>query len=1178
MQERVILLDGGMGSQIFTFSPTPDDYGGPQLDGCVENLNYTRPQWIQSIHERYFKAGSDAVETNTFGCNEIVLHEFGLKEKAFEFNVHAAKLAREVALSFDEPKYVIGSVGPGTRILTLGHITYAEMYQSYLVQMKGLLEGNVDVLLIETAQDIAQVKLAIRAARHAMREHKREVPLWAQVTIETTGSMLVGTDIQTALAALEGFPLQVVGLNCATGPQEMRPSLAYLSEHSPFGVSCLPNAGLPLNQGGKTVYPLQPEDFSKQLKGISSDFNIGVLGGCCGTTPEHIQELSKWAKDRTPPKPKSREVPYVSSLYSAIPLNLEPRPLFVGERTNANGSKKFRECLASNDFESLVEIAKEQQKEGAHILDVCVAYVSRNETQDMDQFVKLLATQIQIPLMIDSTEAPVIEVALQRAPGKCVVNSINFEDGEAKARVVLGLCKEYGAAVVALTIDESGMAKSCEHKVAIAKRIYTLAVQEFGMHPGEILFDPLTFTLGSGDEEFRKSAIETLHAIKQIKVECPGSLTILGLSNVSFGLNPSARQMLNSVMLAQAVEHGLDSAILNASKIIPMFRIPEEDRKIFEDLIFDRRTPEYDPLKKILERFSGNQSFREDTSAKSAQSTLEEQLVNAIVCGDKKNIGALCLKAAEKYPPLAVINDHLLSGMKVVGEKFGTGQMQLPFVLESAEAMKTAVKALEPLLEKSGSYAKGKMLLATVKGDVHDIGKNLVEIILSNNGYDVINLGIKQPIESILEKYQQTPVDAIGLSGLLVKSTVIMKENLEYMKSRGFQVPVILGGAALTRHFVESECQEAYVGPVFYASDAFEGLRLMEAICKHKETHPEEPLPVDRIRAMVCSDSASKTLSSTEPSGVPEDTSAPTKIKVIKRGESKVSLTPKGHSSWVNPFKPSHSPPFWGTQVLQLDCEKVLQYVDEFALIRSRWGFKQGNLTSDEFQEVLHTKAYPALSHWKNRLIEEKIIVPKAIYGYFKVMGNGDHLDIFKSNSQPDNPPFGENENLDLACRLTFPRQLSGRKLCISDFFVPPEGSRYSVMGVQLVTLGYAASEFSHSFYQDQKFAEYYLIHGLLTEITEACAEYIHHKVRAQLGVAHLDAPTMSQLFSQGYQGSRYSFGYPACPDMAMNGPLLELLDSRRIGVDLSESDQMHPELSTSAIITVHPQARYFSV
>ena len=1133
LREKVLLLDGGMGTQIFARKPTVEDYGGAALEGCVDLLTERRPQWIREIHESYFKAGADAVETNTFGANPLVLGDFGLSAKAHELNLQAASIAKEVAHSFDRPRFVIGSVGPGTKLITLGHVSYADLLASYRVQMEGLLDGGADAILIETCQDLGQIKVAVRAAREAMAAKQRKIPIWVQATVETTGTLLVGSEISAVLTSVEPLGIDVLGLNCGTGPDEMHAHLQTLSESSPFPISCLPNAGLPMNVGGQVVYPLAPEPFVQKVLHAASEFGIAIVGGCCGTTPDHIRALAPGVERLNIPTRTPKLERSAASLYQSVALKQEPAPLIVGERTNANGSKKFRDLLAVDDWDGMIALAKEQQREGAHLLDLCVAYVGRDEVRDADQLLSRLISQITLPLMIDSTEFPVIERALQRSPGKCVINSINFEDGEAKARAILGLCKTYGAAVVALTIDERGMAKTREQKLEVAKRLHALAVGEHGLDPGDLIIDPLTFTLGSGDEEFRGSAIETLEALKLIKAELPGVMTILGVSNVSFGLNPASRHVLNALMLYHGVKHGLDMAIFNASKVIPVAKIDPEDRRMVEDLIFDRRREGYDPLKTVLARFSARKAAVADDHR--ADLPVLERLHRGILDGEKQAILADVDEALKDHDPLKLINEVLLGAMKVVGERFGAGEMQLPFVLESAEAMKAAIRRIEPHLPKESNYQKGRILLATVKGDVHDIGKNLVDIILSNNGFEVKNLGIKQPIEAILKELDAWPADAVGLSGLLVKSTVIMKENLHFMEELGLKVPVILGGAALTRDYVEDDCRRAYSGSVQYAEDAFEGLRYMQAL--------------------VAGDTG-------VPAAAPA-ASADGEIKVLHRGGAAVPLTSKGQSSWVRHEAPVPQPPFWGVRELADAPVDLFEHLDEFALVRNRWGFSQGSLSNEAFAAVLRDRAEPQLAAWKARLAADRLFQPKARYGYFPVRAEGDSLRVF----DPADPAR-------TLARLAFPRQAAGRRLCLADFF---SSEQMDVLALQLVTLGQAAADHAAKLYREDGYADYFAFHGLATELTEAYAERVHARIRRELGIAAKDLPGRA-LFAQGYQGSRYSYGYPACPDLEGNGPILDLLRGAEIGVHLSESHQMDPEYTTSALVAWHPQARYFMV
>ncbi|BDU75256.1 methionine synthase [Mesoterricola sediminis] len=1138
--DQVLLLDGGMGTQIMARRPTVDDFGGSALDGCMEVLNARRPDWIRAIHADYLDAGADAVETNTFGANEVVLGEFGIADRTEELNATAARLALEVARDYDRRRYVIGSVGPGTKLLTLGHVGYDALFRSYLAQMRGLLRGGVDAVLIETSQDLGQMKVAVRAARAAMAELRLTRPLWVQATVETTGTLLLGTEIQAVITTLEMLGIDVLGLNCGTGPDEMHAPLQALAEASPCRISCLPNAGLPVNRDGALVYPLEPEAFAAKVARLAGTFGLGIVGGCCGTTPAHIRAL----RAALGTAPATRRVPAVdrsvSSLYQSVALRQEPRPLIVGERTNANGSKKFRDLLAAEDVDGLVEIAQDQQREGAHMLDVCVAYVGRDEAADMEAFLGKAVTQVTLPLMIDSTEVPVIERALRAAPGKCVVNSINFEDGDARARKVLDLCREYGAAVVGLTIDERGMARTAGDKAAIAARLVDLVVGEYGFNPSDLIIDPLTFTLGSGEEGMRRSALETLEAIRRIKAAHHGVLTLLGVSNVSFGLAPAARHVLNALMLYHAVKAGLDLAIFNSAKVIPVAAIPADQRAAAEDLLFDRRREDYDPLKTLMALFSGG-AARPEAAVPEEGLPVAERLRRDIIGGAKRQILADVDEALAILPPLEIINDILLDGMRVVGERFGAGEMQLPFVLESAEAMKAAVKRIEPWIPRESSAAKGRIILATVKGDVHDIGKNLVEIILSNNGYEVVNLGIKQPIEAILQALETHGADAIGLSGLLVKSTTIMREDLVTMAERGLDIPVLLGGAALTRDYVAQQCQSVYPGPVLYAEDAFEGLRHMDRLTAKRAGGGAQPAPA------------------------PPAPEAPA-ITVLRRGGAAVPLTPDGQSAWVTRDLPSPEPPFWGVREAETPLATIFDFLDTFTVIRNRWSFTQGQLSDAAFEAVLQEKAEPLLAAWKARILGEGLLAPRARYGYFPVQADGDALRVF-------DPGRGR-----VLATLRLPRQATGRRLCIADFFHPAASGRFDVLPVQLVTLGQGAADLARRLYAEDKYQDYFLFHGLATELTEAFAEGLHARIRRELGIHGRDAAQLRQLFSQGYQGSRYSFGYPACPDLAGNGELLDLLDGGAIGVTLTEQCQMDPEYATSALVAWHPQARYFAV
>jgi len=1125
IEDRVLLLDGGFGTQILLKRPGADDFGGQRHEGCIDFLSERRPDWVKEIHAAYFDAGSDAVETNTFGANPLVLSEFGLGDRAEGLNALSARLAREVASSYGAPRFVIGSAGPGTKLVTLGHVGHQTLFQSYLVQMRGLVAGGVDAILIETCQDLGQMKAAVRAARAAMAEMETSVPIWVQATIETSGTLLVGSDLQCVLVSLEAMGIDVLGMNCGTGPDEMARHLGVLAEQSPFPISCLPNAGLPVNDNGNLVHPMGPDAFAEKVEDLAKRFGLSIVGGCCGTTPGHIRALKPKVDRLSAPRRAPRLERHAASLYHAVPLHQEPRPLIIGERTNANGSRLFRSLLAKEDWDGLIGIAKDQQKEGAHLLDVCVAHVGRDEASDVERFVSKLVTQITMPLMIDSTEAGAIERALQAAPGKCVVNSINFEEGEGKARQILGLCRQYGASVMALTIDEKGMAKTTDRKVAIAERIVAMVVGEHGFHPSDLVIDALTFTLGSGDEDCRGSAVATIEAIRAIKNRWPQVLTSLGVSNVSFGLNPAARRLLNALMLYHSVQAGLDMAIFNAGKVIPISKIDAASRRLFEDLIFDRRAPGYDPLKRIITEFADRKA--ESVHGRREGMDIEERLKQDIIDGERGLVGDdIDAAIGGNMDPVHLINNVLLQGMKIVGERFGAGEMQLPFVLESAETMKAAMCRLEPHIAKGDRRTKGRLLLATVKGDVHDIGKNLVDIIMSNNGFEVENLGIKRPIEDILDAFDARAADAIGLSGLLVKSTVAMKEYLGHMHRRGYRVPVILGGAALTKDYVETVCRKEYqCDAVYYASDAFDGLMHMEKIMAGAACPPREAAGMQ---------------------GADEHHG---------QGaiEPCIDLTPQGQSSWVSREYAVPAPPFWGPKEIAPPIEEVMPLMSDASVLQNRWAFKKGMMEDARFRAVLSEKAGPLLETWKGRLASGKLIAPRAVYGFFPAGASGDSLMVFG----PDRP--------EPLVTFGFPRQSSGRRLAVSDFFGPADqaGNGADVLALQLVTLGDGVPAALAGLYQENRYSDYFYLHGLAAEFTECCAKWLHARIRAELGV-------------QG--GRRYSFGFPSCPDLAGNGLILDLLDGARLGVSLTEAMQLVPEFTTCALVAWHPQAAHFVV
>jgi 5-methyltetrahydrofolate--homocysteine methyltransferase len=1232
-----LLFDGGMGTCIQQVALTIDDFEGQE--GCNEILVASRPDVIKDIHAQYFTAGADIVETNSFGATSIVLAEYDIADRAYQLNHQAASLAKAVANNFsspDWPRFVAGSIGPTTKLPTLGHISYWDLKQAYLSQIQGLVDGGVDLLLIETCQDLLQTKAALAAVNAVRRACGRVIPVAVQVTIETTGTMLVGTDMASVITALSPYDIDILGMNCATGPQEMASHIRTLAQDSPFLISCLPNAGIPENVGGHAHYHLSPDQLADHLARFVTDHGVALVGGCCGTTPAHIKAvrerldelgetlpspfkekvspqrrmrslesdklphpsltghpllkrrgeqeadnlqnpntpLSLWERvpreggERVvlPRERRERAVSSLTSLYSSTPLAITPGPVLVGERTNANGSKLFRDQLALNNFDALVDIAKAQVAGGAHILDVCTAFVSRNEVADMTDLIGRLNSQVDAPLMIDSTELPVIRESLALLAGKAIVNSINLEDGEERLNNVVALCREFGSAVVALTIDENGMAKTADSKLAIAQRIYDLVVHQHGMKPHDLVFDPLTFTLGSGDAEFRRAGIETLEGIRRIKAAMPGVSTILGISNISFGLKPAARHVINSVFLHQAVEAGLDLAIINPAHLLPLNRISPTERDLCLRLINDDHgdDPEnpVDPLMALMAYYEDNQASSADKIATNTLPTgLEDRLQHRIVNGLKSGLEADLTEALASYSALAIINTILLEGMKTVGELFGRGEMQLPFVLQAAEVMKTAVAYLEPHMEKLAdgqSNAKGSLVLATVKGDVHDIGKNLVDIILTNNGYTVYNLGIKQPIQAILEAAEAHQVDAIGMSGLLVKSTAIMKENLILMQERGLSVPVFLGGAALTKRFVDDDCQSVYGPPVRYCKDAFASLHFMDEVVSLQSMLPHPPLTRHPLL---------------ERRGEQEPVISPTMLPSPFKEKVSPQRRMRSSSASIPP------PPFWGSKVVDdpVPLAELYGYINTQALFAGQWQVKRGSLTPPEYQRIITDTIQPVFTRLKAQALAEQLLCPKVVYGYFPCAADGDDLVVYHHDlpDQPPNPPLIER------LRFSFPRGGKNNQ-CIADFFhsqaeVQATG-KPDTLGVHLVTVGPKATDYAQQLYASGQYTEYLYFHGLAVETAEALAEYWHQRIRQELDIAHSDATDIKRLFAQGYQGSRYSFGYPACPNLEDQAKLFDLLDPQRIGVALSDEFMLEPEQSTSALIIHHPQAKYFDV
>ncbi|WP_435795395.1 methionine synthase [Micromonospora taraxaci] len=1161
LADRILIADGAMGTMLQAADLTLDDFDG--LEGCNEILNVTRPDVVRGVHDAYLAAGADCVETNTFGANLANLAEYDIPQRIRELSEAGARIAREAADAAStpqRPRFVLGSIGPGTKLPTLGHADYATLRDAYQENAAGLIEGGADALIIETCQDLLQVKAAVVGSKRAMAELGQSVPIICHVAVETTGTMLVGSEIGAALAAIEPLGVDLIGLNCSTGPAEMSEHLRYLSQHSRIPLSVMPNAGLPVLTADGAYFPLTPVELAEALERFVTDYSVGLVGGCCGTTPEHIRVLSERLHGSIAPAREARHEAGVSSVYHPVPFAQDASVLMVGERTNANGSKAFREAMLAGDWRACVEIARSQARDGSHLLDLCVDYVGRDGTQDMRELAGRFATASTLPIMLDSTEPAVIEAGLEMLGGRCVVNSVNFEDGdgpESRYGRVMPVIREHGAAVVVMCIDEEGQARTAADKVRIASRTIDDLTGRWGMDLSDILIDTLTFPIATGQEETRRDGLETIEAIREIARRYPGINFTLGISNISFGLNPAARQVLNSVFLHECVQAGLTSAIVHASKILPMSKIPDEQREVALDMVYDRRREGYDPLQRFLELFEGVDvtSARASRAQELAALPLDERLKRRIIDGERNGLEADLDEAmAGGRSPLSIINDILLDGMKVVGELFGSGQMQLPFVLQSAEVMKTAVAYLEPHMETIEDGGKGRIVLATVRGDVHDIGKNLVDIILSNNGYEVVNIGIKQPINAILDAAEQHRADAIGMSGLLVKSTVIMKENLAEMATRGVaeRWPVLLGGAALTRAYVEDDLRAMFPGQVHYARDAFEGLSLMDKVMTAKRggapvIDPEREAALaarrarrERQRTMV-TESLPELHDSSVRSNVAVDVEVPT-------------------------------PPFFGTRVVKgVPMADYAALLDERATFRGQWGLNgaRGG-KGPSYDELVETEGRPRLRYWLDRLIADQVLEAAVVYGYFPAYSEGNDLVVLDENGHAER------------ARFSFPRQRQERRLCLADFF-KPKGDQLDVVALQLVTVGQPVSEYAAKLFARNEYRDYLEVHGLSVQLTEALAEYWHRRVRAEMTLpdgrplGHDDPTDLAGLLRNDYRGCRYAFGYPACPDLEDRAKIVDLLGADRIGVELSEEFQLMPEQATDAIVVHHPEASYFN-
>nr|WP_208641424.1 methionine synthase [Micromonospora arborensis] len=1161
LADRILIADGAMGTMLQAADLTLDDFDG--LEGCNEILNVTRPDVVRGVHDAYLAAGADCVETNTFGANLANLAEYDIPQRIRELSEAGARIAREAADAAStpqRPRFVLGSIGPGTKLPTLGHADYATLRDAYQENAAGLIAGGADALIIETCQDLLQVKAAVVGSKRAMAELGQSVPIICHVAVETTGTMLVGSEIGAALAAIEPLGVDLIGLNCSTGPAEMSEHLRYLSQHSRIPLSVMPNAGLPVLTADGAYFPLTPVELAEALERFITEYGVGLIGGCCGTTPEHIRVLSERLHGVTAPAREPRHEAGVSSVYHPVPFAQDASVLMVGERTNANGSKAFREAMLAGDWRACVEIARSQARDGSHLLDLCVDYVGRDGTQDMRELAGRFATASTLPIMLDSTEPAVVEAGLEMLGGRCVVNSVNFEDGDgpdSRYARVMPIVREHGAAVVALLIDEEGQARTQEWKVRVAARLIDDLTGRWGVDRSDILIDALTFPIATGQEETRRDGIETIEAIREIAQRYPGVNFTLGISNISFGLNPAARQVLNSVFLHECVQAGLTSAIVHASKILPMSKIPDEQREVALDLVYDRRREGYDPVQRFLELFEGVDvtSARASRAQELAALPLDERLKRRIVDGERNGLEADLDEAmAGGRAPLSIINDILLDGMKVVGELFGSGQMQLPFVLQSAEVMKTAVAYLEPHMETAEDGGKGRIVLATVRGDVHDIGKNLVDIILSNNGYEVVNIGIKQPISAILDAAEQHRADAIGMSGLLVKSTVIMKENLAEMATRGVaeRWPVLLGGAALTRAYVEDDLRSMFPGQVHYARDAFEGLSLMDKVMTAKrggapviDPEREAALAARRARRERQRSVVTESLPELHDSSVRSDVAADVAVP---------------------------TPPFFGTRVVKgVPMADYAALLDERATFLGQWGLRGARGGSGpSYEELVETEGRPRLRYWLDRLIADQVLEAAVVYGYFPAYSEGNDLVVLDENGHAER------------ARFSFPRQRQERRLCLADFF-KPKGDQLDVVALQLVTVGQPVSEYAAKLFARNEYRDYLEVHGLSVQLTEALAEYWHRRIRSEMTLpdgrplGHDDPTDLAGILRNDYRGCRYAFGYPACPDLEDRAKIVDLLGADRIGVELSEEFQLMPEQATDAIVVHHPEASYFN-
>jgi len=1152
IKKRPIIIDGAMGTQLQQREDKIPKEAWEGNEGCNELLNVTCPEVMNEIFHAYLTAGADFITTNTFGSFKWVLDDYQIGNRTYELTKAGAELVKKACDEFstkEHPRFVLGSIGPGTKLPSLGHITYDEMYEGYTEFCLALIDGGVDIFLIETAQDPLQIKAALHACQEANKQRKTEIPIMVSTTIELSGTMLIGTDASTIATILEPFDILSLGFNCGTGPDQVKKHVKTLSEVWNRPISVHANAGLPQNRGGYSYYPMGPDEFAQKQKEFLEYDGVSFLGGCCGTTPQHIRALVNLVSDKTPKSASGNQANALASLFGAVPLMQEPAPLLMGERSNATGSKAFRELLLAENYEGTLSVAQQQVRAGAHVLDVNVGFAGRDETKDMNEVMRLYSQKIALPLMPDSTQVSGLETALKHIGGKPILNSVNLEDGEGKFDAVCSLAKKYGTSLVCLTIDEIGMAKTVEDKLKVADRIIDLATNRHGIKKEDLVFDVLTFTLGSGDEEYYEAGINTIEAIKRLRIKHPEVGAVLGLSNISFGLDKDARPYLNSMFLHHCVKAGLTSVIINVKHIIPLNKISQEEQDICDDLIFNRK-PNGEALFNFIEYFSSKEAVDNDAvdEAYLAMSD-EEKIAKLLMDGDKDRMIPLVEEVRHKILPEKIVNEILIDAMKVIGELFGSGEMQLPFVLQSAETMKKTVDYLNPYLPKIEKEADTTLVIGTVKGDVHDVGKNLVDIILSNNGFKVINLGIKVELDNFVQTFKDSNATAIGMSGLLVKSTQVMKDNLETLQKEGIKVPILLGGAALTRGFIDDFCRPIYDGPIFYCKDAFDGVTAMsriEAGNFDTDLHPHSP-------------------------------------KIEHKEKEEVIIPPFKELKMPSRDVKVPTPPFWGRRELKLTRQQIelaFEWINHKLLFKSRWGYSSKGMDKEAYKKQLDNVVWPAYEKLKNRFLDEELFEPTIIYGYWPCRSDDNSLLIFdesegyNSDDEIDTEPL---ENIIGRAKeiFSFPRQRKKPHRALSDFF---HNDRHDVIALTCVSAGPKISEIEKEIYKAGNYTEYYQFHGLGVELAEACAEIAHKQIRLDLNIAEGEGNSLADVRMNRYQGSRYSFGYAACPNLELNRPLFNLLKPEDFGIELSETFQIHPEQSTTALVVYHPNATYYNV